>query len=180
VTRQRRGSQSVSNYHEYFRYRYGVRLCLQHDSSVRQGNKHNNRRISCKKINVKALPVTDRRGSHIFLDNRLIDGGEVVSLMLRQPFTLRKIPGNDFWIWSDEEQFNCTMQQQTLKRRTVSFQLDYDFLFRSGSLPASYTTSTDVEWAKVPMTTHLHPVSRLRMVKPLLPLPIRFHDVVCI
>jgi hypothetical protein len=28
-----------------------------------------------------------------FLDNRLTDGGEVVSLTRRPPFTLRKIPG---------------------------------------------------------------------------------------
>jgi hypothetical protein len=31
-----------------------------------------------------------------FLDNRLTDGGEVVSLTRRPPFTLRKIPGTDF------------------------------------------------------------------------------------
>jgi hypothetical protein len=31
-----------------------------------------------------------------FLDNRLTDGCEVVSLTCQPPFTLRKIPGNDF------------------------------------------------------------------------------------
>jgi hypothetical protein len=31
-----------------------------------------------------------------FLDNRLTDGGEVVSLTRRPPFTLRKIPGTHF------------------------------------------------------------------------------------
>jgi hypothetical protein len=34
-----------------------------------------------------------RRGSHIFLDNRLTDGGEVVSLTRRPPFT----PQEDSW-----------------------------------------------------------------------------------
>jgi hypothetical protein len=31
-----------------------------------------------------------------FLDNRLTNGGEVVSLTLRPPFTLKKIPGTHF------------------------------------------------------------------------------------
>jgi hypothetical protein len=35
------------------------------------------------------------RLSH-FLENRLTDGGEVVSLTRRQPFTPRKIPGTYF------------------------------------------------------------------------------------
>jgi hypothetical protein len=52
----------------------------------------------------KAIPVTDRGGpqgcetsrfSH-FLDNRLTDGGKVVSLQRRPPFTPRKIPGTHF------------------------------------------------------------------------------------
>jgi hypothetical protein len=37
--------------------------------------------------------VVRRRGSHIFLDNRLTDGSEVVSLTRRPPFT----PQEDFW-----------------------------------------------------------------------------------
>jgi hypothetical protein len=37
--------------------------------------------------------VVRRRGSHIFLDNRLKDGSEVVSLKRRPHFTPRKIPG---------------------------------------------------------------------------------------
>jgi hypothetical protein len=37
-----------------------------------------------------------RRGSHIFLDTWLTDGGEVVSLTRRPPFTPRKIPGTHF------------------------------------------------------------------------------------
>jgi hypothetical protein len=49
----------------------------------------------------KAIPVTGREGpsgcekSRLphFLDNRLTDGGEVVSLTRRPPFTPRKIPG---------------------------------------------------------------------------------------
>jgi hypothetical protein len=49
----------------------------------------------------KAVPVTGRGGpygreksrlSH-FLESRLIDGGEVVSLKRRSPLTPRKIPG---------------------------------------------------------------------------------------
>jgi hypothetical protein len=52
----------------------------------------------------KAIPVTGRGGlygSEIsrlphFLDNRLTDGGEVVSLTLLPPFTTRKIPGTHF------------------------------------------------------------------------------------
>jgi hypothetical protein len=52
----------------------------------------------------KAIPVTDRggpqgsetsRSSH-FLDNRLTDGGKVVSLTYRPPFTPRKISGTHF------------------------------------------------------------------------------------
>jgi hypothetical protein len=47
----------------------------------------------------KAIPVTGRcetsRLPH-FLDSRLTDGGEVVSLMRRPPFTPRKIPGTHF------------------------------------------------------------------------------------
>jgi hypothetical protein len=45
---------------------------------------------------VEAHRVVRRRGSHIFLDNRFTDGGEVVSLMRRPPFTPRKIPGTHF------------------------------------------------------------------------------------
>jgi hypothetical protein len=49
----------------------------------------------------KTISVTGRGGSKVFetsrlphfLDNRLIDGGEVVSLTHRPPFTPRKIPG---------------------------------------------------------------------------------------
>jgi hypothetical protein len=53
---------------------------------------------------VKAIPVTGREGimgcetlrlPH-FLDNRLTDGGEVVSLTHRPPFTPRKIPDTHF------------------------------------------------------------------------------------
>jgi hypothetical protein len=52
-------------------------------------------------VNTKAIPLTGRRepcGCEMsklphFLDNRLTDGGEVVSLMLRPNFTPRKI----FW-----------------------------------------------------------------------------------
>jgi hypothetical protein len=49
----------------------------------------------------KTIPVTGCGGSQDcemsrlphFLDNRLTDGGEVVSLTRRPPFTSRKIPG---------------------------------------------------------------------------------------
>jgi hypothetical protein len=52
----------------------------------------------------KAIPVTGRGGPQVcdtsklphFLDNRLIDGGEFVSLTRRPPFNPRKIPGNHF------------------------------------------------------------------------------------
>jgi hypothetical protein len=52
----------------------------------------------------KANPVTGRRGPQgcdtsrlpHFLDNRLTDGDEVVSLTRRTPFTARKIPGTHF------------------------------------------------------------------------------------
>jgi hypothetical protein len=40
---------------------------------------------------VEAHRVARRRGSTHFLDNRLTDGGEVVSLKLRSPLTPRKI-----------------------------------------------------------------------------------------
>jgi hypothetical protein len=49
----------------------------------------------------KAIPVTDREGPYgcetsrlpHLLENRLTDGGKVVSPTLRPPFTPRKIPG---------------------------------------------------------------------------------------
>jgi hypothetical protein len=37
-----------------------------------------------------------RRGSNIFLDSRLTDGGEVVSLTRRPPFTPQKDSWNSF------------------------------------------------------------------------------------
>jgi hypothetical protein len=52
----------------------------------------------------KGIPVTGRGGPwgcemlrfpH-FLDNRLINGGEVVSLTRRPPFTPRNVPGTHF------------------------------------------------------------------------------------
>jgi hypothetical protein len=59
----------------------------------------------CKSGNIKGrkrktIPVTGREGREggfqYFLDNRLTDGGEVISLMRRPPFTPRKIPGTHF------------------------------------------------------------------------------------
>jgi hypothetical protein len=52
----------------------------------------------------KAIPVTGREGPYgcdtswlpHFLDNRLTDGGEVVSPIHRPPFNPRKIPGTHF------------------------------------------------------------------------------------
>jgi hypothetical protein len=52
----------------------------------------------------KTLPVTGRGGPYgcepsallHFLENRLTDGGEVVSLIRRPPFTPRKILGTHF------------------------------------------------------------------------------------
>jgi hypothetical protein len=52
-----------------------------------------------------AIPVTGREGPygcetsrfpHFLLDSRLTDGGEVVSLTRRPPFTPRTIPGTHF------------------------------------------------------------------------------------
>jgi hypothetical protein len=45
---------------------------------------------------VEAYSIVRRRGSHIFLDNRLTDGGEFVSFTGRPPFTPRKMPGTYF------------------------------------------------------------------------------------
>jgi hypothetical protein len=61
-------------------------------------------RISIRKKKGKALPLTGREGPQgcetsrlpHFLDNRLTDGGEVVSLMCWQPYTPRKILGTHF------------------------------------------------------------------------------------
>jgi hypothetical protein len=39
---------------------------------------------------MKAHRVVRRRGSHIFLDRLLIDGGKIISLTRRPPFTLQK------------------------------------------------------------------------------------------
>jgi hypothetical protein len=52
----------------------------------------------------KAIPVTGRGGPYgcemsrlpHFLDSRLTDGGEVVTLTHWLPFTCRKIPGTHF------------------------------------------------------------------------------------
>jgi hypothetical protein len=52
----------------------------------------------------KAIPITGHEGPQRFkrsrfphfLDNRLTDGGEVVSIMHWPPFTPRKIPGTHF------------------------------------------------------------------------------------
>jgi hypothetical protein len=60
--------------------------------------------IKFLKAKVKAILVTGRGGPQgcetswfpYFLDNRLTDGGEVVSLIHQQPFTPRKIPGTHF------------------------------------------------------------------------------------
>jgi hypothetical protein len=40
--------------------------------------------------------VMRRRGSHVFLDNRLTDGGEVVSLTPRPPFNPQEEPWYSF------------------------------------------------------------------------------------
>jgi hypothetical protein len=51
-----------------------------------------------QKVKVKkAHRVVKRRGFHHFLNNRLTDGGEVVSPTLRPPFTPRVIPGSHFY-----------------------------------------------------------------------------------
>jgi hypothetical protein len=53
---------------------------------------------------IKAIPKAGRGGPYVcetsrfrhFLYNRLTDGGEVVNLKPRPPFTPRKIPGTHF------------------------------------------------------------------------------------
>jgi hypothetical protein len=62
----------------------------------------------------KAVPVTGRGGPKgcetsrlpYFQNNRLTDGGEVVSLTRRPPFTPRKIPGTHFYYNLSEPQGN--------------------------------------------------------------------------
>jgi hypothetical protein len=57
-----------------------------------------------KKKEGKVIPATGRGGPYCcetsrlphLLENRLTDGGEVVSLTRRPPFTARKIPGTHF------------------------------------------------------------------------------------
>jgi hypothetical protein len=60
--------------------------------------------INPGKVKGKGVPVTGRKGPQgfetlrlpHFLDSRLTDGGEAVSLTRRPPFTFRKIPGYSF------------------------------------------------------------------------------------
>jgi hypothetical protein len=79
---------------------------ITHISSIRTASGNWNRRVklSLVKKKSKTIPVTGlgdplvcetSRLPH-FLDNRLTDGGEVVSLTRRPPFILRKIPGTQF------------------------------------------------------------------------------------
>jgi hypothetical protein len=57
-----------------------------------------------KNVKGKAIPVTGREGPQgcetsrlpHFIDNRLTDGGEVVSPTRRPPFTPKEIPGTHF------------------------------------------------------------------------------------
>jgi hypothetical protein len=70
------------------------------------GTQKNNKLWCAKKG--KAIPVTGRKGPQgcetsmlpHFLDIRLTDGGEVVSLTRRPPFTPRKIPGTHAFVIS--------------------------------------------------------------------------------
>jgi hypothetical protein len=58
--------------------------------------------VKVKKVQVSLYEVLEahrilrRRGPHIFADNRLADGGKVVSLTPHSTFIPRKIPGKDF------------------------------------------------------------------------------------
>jgi hypothetical protein len=61
--------------------------------------------IKCERtVNAKAIPVTGRGGPYgcetsrlpHFLENRLIDGGKIVSLTRWPPFTLCTVPGTRF------------------------------------------------------------------------------------
>jgi hypothetical protein len=57
-----------------------------------------------RKVKVNPIPVTGREGPQCsetskiphFLDNRLTNGGKIVSLTRRPPFTPRNIPGTHF------------------------------------------------------------------------------------
>jgi hypothetical protein len=79
-----------------------VALSLLYESIVRLFIRCEWSQILKKKGN--AIRVTGRGGPQgcetsrfpHFLDSRLTDGGEVVSLTYRQPFTSRKIPGTHF------------------------------------------------------------------------------------
>jgi hypothetical protein len=61
--------------------------------------------VRCKSKKCKAIPVTGCGGPYDcetsrlthFVDNRLTDGGEIVSLTRRPPFTPTKIPGTHFF-----------------------------------------------------------------------------------
>jgi hypothetical protein len=61
-------------------------------------------RKDCKKKKDKAIPVTGRGGPYDcealrflhFLDYHFTDGGEIISLTRRPPFTARQIPGTHF------------------------------------------------------------------------------------
>jgi hypothetical protein len=65
---------------------YGIALFL----AALLGKKNKRRQA------VKARRVVRRRGSHIFIDSWLTDGGEVVSLTRQPPFSSGKIPGTHF------------------------------------------------------------------------------------
>jgi hypothetical protein len=68
--------------------RYLVSPCLTNSTKVKV-------KLSLQQA-VKAHRVVRRRGSHIFLDNRVAEGGEIVSLTRRPPFTHWKIPSTQF------------------------------------------------------------------------------------
>jgi hypothetical protein len=66
--------------------------CLSRDSEIHyRGRDQNTQKIDLTTNSDKAHSVLKRRGSHIFLDNWLIDGGESFSLTRRLSFTPRAI-----------------------------------------------------------------------------------------
>jgi hypothetical protein len=63
--------------------------------------------------------VIRRRGSHSFLENRLTNGGEVVSVTHRPPFTPRKIPGTKLYSTLSRPQGHSTEWIEIEKQNNI-------------------------------------------------------------
>jgi hypothetical protein len=72
------------------------------------------------------------------LDNRLIDGDEIISLSRRPRFTLRKSPGTHFC------QTPCQPQGTVLLQGKVNLKITNDLIWnRTRDFPPLYSTSTN-------------------------------------